>query len=76
MAPRHMKTWAWLLVLAAGLPLLDVFAPISDSLDKILSWVWLAIVLSYLCAYWWENRRGKQKKDQSSSAAISSSDQT
>jgi membrane protein DedA with SNARE-associated domain len=75
MVPRHMKIWAWLLVLAAGLSVLKL-ARSSDSLDTILSWLAFAITLAFVCAYWWENRRSKQKPDQSSNTAIPSNNET
>lgn len=51
------------------------FAPISDSLDEILTGVAIAILLTFSGAYFWQERRVRQA-DQSNSAAISSGDQT
>lgn len=75
MVSRHMKTWTGLLAFAAGLLWLNLFAPLSDALDKVLSGMATAIMLAYVCSHWWEGRRERQA-NQSSNAAISSSDQT
>ncbi len=42
------------------------FAPISDSLDRILYWVAIAILLAFSGSYFWQDRR-ERRADQSSS---------
>lgn len=71
---RHPNIWKWLPFIALGLMLVGDFAPISDSLDRIMSGGAIAILFAFSCAYFWEERRARQA-DQSSNAAISSSDQ-
>jgi len=71
---RHPNIWAALLFGATGLILLGDFAPISDSLDEILSGAGMAIVLAFSITYFWQQWRARQA-DQSGSAAISSGDQ-
>lgn len=61
-------------LLALGLLSLGTLAPISDLLDKVLSWVAFTILLAYVGVPMWEYHRARQT-DQSSSAAISSRDQ-
>jgi hypothetical protein len=36
------------------------FAPISDSLDRILSGVAIAILLAFSGTYFWQERRARQ----------------
>jgi hypothetical protein len=74
MVRRLLNPWTFLLALAFGLLSLGTLAPISDLLDKVLSWVAIAILLVYVGVPMWEYHRERQA-DQSSSAAISSSDQ-
>jgi predicted negative regulator of RcsB-dependent stress response len=71
----HLNIWTLLLPLAFGLLSLGTLAPISDLLDKVLSWVAVAIMLVWVGVPMWEYHR-EREADQSSSAAISSSDQT
>lgn len=66
--------WKWLPFIALGLMLVGDFAPISDSLDGILSAMAAAILLAFSGTYFWLERRARQA-DRSSSAAISSRDQ-
>lgn len=73
MVRRHLNMWSWLL-LAALLMSLAGFAPLPDLLDTILVWVRMAILLAFVAAYWWEERR-ERKADQSSTAAVSAGDQ-
>jgi type VI protein secretion system component VasK len=75
MVSRHPNIWKWLPLIALGLMLVGDFAPISDSLDRILSGVAIAILLAFSGTYFWQERRARQA-DQSNSAAISSKDQT
>lgn len=75
MVTRHPKIWKWLLLIAVGTSLLRIFAPLSGPLDAVLTGVFLAIMLAWLCSYWWENRQERQA-DRPSDAAVSSSDQT
>ncbi len=74
MISRHMKLWVWLLAFATGLIFLGAFAPLSGSLDGILTGVATAILLSYVCLHLWEGFR-ERRANRSSSAAISSKDQ-
>ena len=74
MVSAHPKFWKWLPSIALGLLLVGDFAPVSDSLDSILSGVAIAILLAFSGIYFWQERRARHA-DQSSSAAISSSDQ-
>lgn len=75
MIRRYLNSWALLPALALGLLSLGTLAPISDLLDKVFSWVAIAILLVYVGVPMWEYHR-EQQADQSSNAAISSSDQT
>ncbi len=75
MVIRHPNIWKWLPFIALGLLLVSDFAPISDSLDQILTGVAIAIMLTFSGTYFWQERRSRQA-DQSNSAAISSKDQT
>jgi hypothetical protein len=72
---RRLLSWVVPPALALGLLSVGTLAPISDLLDKALSWVAFAILLAYVGIPMWEYHR-VQQADQSSSAAISSSDQT
>ena len=72
---RRLLDWMLLPALALGMLSLGTLAPISDPLDKALSWVAFALLLVYVGVPMWEYHRERQA-DQSSSAAISSSDQT
>jgi hypothetical protein len=72
---RRLLDWMLLPALALGLLSVGTLAPISDLLDKVLSWVAVAIMLVYLSVPMREYHRARWA-DQSSSAAISSSDQT
>ena len=72
---RRLLSWTLPPALALGLLSVGTLAPISDLLDKALSWVAFAILLAYVGVPMWEYHR-KQQADQSSNAAISSSDQT
>jgi predicted negative regulator of RcsB-dependent stress response len=71
---RTLLNWMVLPALALGLLSVGTLAPISDLLDKALSWVAVAMLLAYVGVPMWEYHRERQR-DQSSSAAISSSDQ-
>lgn len=72
MVRRLLTPWTLLLALAFGLLSVGALAPISDLLDKAMSWVAIAILLAYVGVPTWDFRQ----VDQSSSAAIPSSDQT
>jgi hypothetical protein len=75
MVSGHPNIWKWLPLVALGLMLVGDFAPLSDSLDGILSGVAIAILLAFSGTYFWQERRTRQA-DQSNSAAISSKDET
>jgi hypothetical protein len=75
MVSRHPNIWKCLAFIPLGLMLVSDFAPISDSLDEILTGVAIAILMAFSGAYFWQERRARQA-DQSNSAAISSKDQT
>jgi hypothetical protein len=75
MASWYPNIWKWLPFIALGLMLVRDFAPISDSLDEILTGVAIAILLAFSGTYFWQERRARQA-DQSNGAAISSGDQT
>lgn len=68
----RLLNWTLPPLLALGLLSLGTLAPISDLLDKVLSWVAVAILLAYVAGPMREYRRARQA-DQSS-AAISSRD--
>jgi len=53
-------------VLALGLLSLGTLLPISDLVDKVLSWVAFALLFAYVGVPMWENRR-EQRTDQSRS---------
>ncbi|HWI96507.1 MAG TPA: hypothetical protein VNS60_10625 [Solirubrobacterales bacterium] len=74
MISKRPRIWKWLPFIALGLMLARDFAPISDSLDGILSWAAIAMLLAFSGIYFWQERRARQAY-QSNSAAISSSDQ-
>lgn len=74
LAGHHPNLWKWLPLIALGLLLIGDFAPISDSLDGILSGAAIAILLAFSGTYFWQERRARQAA-QSSSDAISASDQ-
>lgn len=69
MVIRHPNIWKWLPLIALGLMLVGDFAPISDSWDRILSGVSIAILLAFSGTYFWQERRARQA-DQSKSAAL------
>jgi hypothetical protein len=75
MVSRHPNIWKSLPFIALGLMLVRDFTPVSDLLDKSLSWVSIAILLAFSGSYFWQERRERQA-DQSSSAAISPGDGT
>jgi hypothetical protein len=70
----YPKIWKLLPFVAVGLLLVEDFAPVSDSLDEILSGLAIAILFAFSVTYFWQERRTR-RADQSSSAATSSSDQ-
>jgi hypothetical protein len=74
MVRRLLNSWTLLPALALGLLALGTLAPISDLLDKVLSWVAFAILLAYVGVPMWEYHR-EREADSSSSAAISPRDQ-
>jgi pilus assembly protein TadC len=74
MANRHPNIWKWLPFIALGLMLVGDFAPISDSLDEILSGMAIAILFAFYVTYFWQERRTRQA-DQANSAAVSTRDQ-
>jgi hypothetical protein len=76
MVIRHPNIWKWLPFTALGLVLISNFAPISDSLDRILTGVTAAIMLTFSGAYYYRQERSARRADQSNSAAISSADQS
>ena len=65
---RTLLNWLLLPALALGLLSVGSLAPISDLLDKALSWVAVAIMLIYLGVPMREYHRARQAA-QSSSAA-------
>ncbi len=69
MVSRHRTFLTWLLAVAFVAMSLRVFAPLPDTLDKVLSGVAIVNWLVYISTYFWEDRR-KQKTDQSSSDTI------
>lgn len=71
---RKLLDWLLLPALALGLLSVGSIVPISDLLEKALSWVAVAIILVYLGIPMREYHRARRAA-QSSSAAISSSDQ-
>jgi hypothetical protein len=71
MVSRYPNILKWLPFIALGLMLVRDLAPISDSLDGILSGVAIAILLIFSGTYFWQERRARQA-DQSSRGAISS----
>ncbi len=80
MASRHSYFWKWIQwkwtqPLLIGLLMVSLFAPLPDTLGKILTLAIAVPLLVFWGAIEWEDRR-ERKADQSSSAAISSSDQT
>jgi hypothetical protein len=60
MARRLLNSWTLLPALALGLLSLGTLAPISDLLDKALSWVAFAILLVYVGVPMWEYHRQQQ----------------
>lgn len=74
MAPRHPSIWKWFLFIAIGLMLVAKLAPISGSLESILTGTAFATMTAFGLTYFWQERRARQA-NQSSSAAISSRDQ-
>ncbi len=72
---RKLFDWLLLPALALGLLSIGSLAPISDLMDKALSWFAVALLLVYVGLPMREYNRAR-RADQSSSAAISSSDQT
>jgi hypothetical protein len=74
MANRHPNIWKWLPFIALGLMLVGDFAPVSNSLDEILSGMAFAILFAFSVTYFWQERRTR-RADQSNGAAISSGDQ-
>jgi hypothetical protein len=73
MVSTHRKMWKWLQLLAVGLLFLGAFAPLSDPLDRISTGAGALILVAWLGATWWEERRERQA-DQPSDTATSSSD--
>jgi len=69
MVVRHPNIWKWLPFIVLGLLLVSDFAPISDSLDQILTGAAATILLTFSGTYFWQERRARQG-DQSNSAAI------
>jgi hypothetical protein len=63
----RLLSWILIPVLAFGLLSLGTLAPISDFLDKVLSWVAVAILLVWVGVPMWEYHR-ERLADQSSDA--------
>ena len=74
MVLRHPDIWKWFLFIAIGLILVAKLAPISASLESILSDVAFVALVAFSLGYFWQEQRARQA-DQSSSDAISSNDQ-
>jgi hypothetical protein len=74
MITKYPNIWKALPFVALGLMLVGDFAPVSDSLEKILTGAAAAILLAFSGSYFWQERRTRQA-DESNNAAISSSDQ-
>jgi len=71
MVTSYPKYWKWLPFTALGLMLAGDFAPISDSLDNILTGVAIASLLAFSGTYYWRQWRARQA-DRSSGGTISS----
>jgi hypothetical protein len=75
MLPERQNVWKFLPVIALGLILVRKIAPVSDSLDEVLSGLTMAMMLIFSGSYFWQERR-KRQAEQPSGAAVSPSDQT
>jgi threonine/homoserine/homoserine lactone efflux protein len=75
MVYRQPKFLSGLSLVAAVVLLLSALAPISDSLEGILSNVGLVLLLAYLFLSWRDKRQARRDSGQSGVAAVSSSEQ-
>lgn len=60
MYSRHPNIWKWFPFIALALLLVGDFAPVSDSLDEVLSGMAIAILLTFFGTYFWQERREQQ----------------
>lgn len=77
MASRNPNIWKWLPLIALGLMLVGDLAPVSDSLDEILLWMAIAILLTFSGSHYWQEwqERRERRADHSNSDEISPGDQ-
>jgi hypothetical protein len=75
MITSYRDSWKLAPFIALGLMLVRDLAPVSDSLDGILTGVANVILLVFFGTYFWQERRAR-RAGRSDSAVISSRNQT